>query len=456
MISYLFYFIITIGVLVFIHEFGHFIAAKWMKMRVEVFSLGFGYRLVGWNKVKGLTFGNMKDDEDLGDNTDYRLSLIPLGGYVKISGMIDESLDQKNLSSEPQPWEYRSKKPLAKIFVISAGVLMNLLLAYFIFFYNNAFIGKVVINTTQIGRIPETSAAYGTGLQENDVILEINNQKVNNWEEVIKNIFVNTQGKDVTFLVKRDEKVEKITVKREKIPSDPSQKLFLVPAKTKAFIADVMKGGSAQKSGLQAGDILLSINDTLVLNSQQAVSMIKNKINKKIDIKVLRNKDTLLFQPMTNEDGKIGIAINEIYDGPVTQYKYSIGEAAIKSFANIYEYTALTFTMLGKVFKGDIKFQNAFGGPIKIAQFATKSAEGGIVSFLSFLALLSLSLAIINILPIPGLDGGHIVIEIIEAVIRRELPVKAKLFIQQIGMGILLLLMVVVIYYDVISTFFKK
>lgn len=454
--SYIWYFVLTIAVLVFIHEFGHFIAAKLMKMRVEMFSLGFGYRLLGWNRKTGFSFGNLKDDIELGDDTDYRISVVPLGGYVKIAGMVDENLDTKNLASEPQPWEYRAKKPLAKIFVISAGVLMNLLLAYFVFFYNNAFVGKLVLQDTKIGTIYKESAAYGTGLKENDQILAVNGIKVSNWEQVIKHIFLTTQGSDVELDINRNGENIKITIPRNKIPSDPTKKLFIIPANMKPVVANIMDKSPAQNAGLQAGDILISINDTLITSSQQTVAMISSKIEKKLKIKVLRQKDTVEVYPVTNKDGKIGIAINEVYTGPTELVKYGFFESFIKAGQNIVEYTYLTFNMLGKVIRGHIKFENAFGGPIKIAQFATKSAESGFNSFLNFLALLSLSLAIINILPIPALDGGHLVIEIIEAIIRRELPVKTKIVIQNVGMGLLLLLMAFVIYSDIVTTFFKK
>ncbi len=454
--SYIWYFVVTIGVLVFIHEFGHFIAAKLMKMRVEVFSLGFGFRLLGWNKITGLTFGNLPKDLDLEDDTDYRISIVPLGGYVKIAGMVDENLDTKNLSSEPKPWEYRAKKPLAKIFVISAGVLMNLLLAYFVFFYNNAFVGKLVLQDTKIGKIYQESAAYGTGLQENDQILAVNGIKVNNWEQLLKHIFITTQGSDLELEVKRNNEQLTIKIPRNKIPADPTKKLFIIPANMKPIVANVLENSPASKAGLKPGDIIISINDTIITSSQQTVAMISSKINKLVNIKIAREKDTLIISPTTNSEGKIGIAINEIYTGPTEYLKYGIFESIIKGAENIVEYTYLTFNMLGKVVRGNIKFENAFGGPIKIAQFATKSAESGFNSFLNFLALLSLSLAIINILPIPALDGGHLIIEIIEAIIKREIPIKTKIVIQNVGMGLLLLLMAFVIYSDIVTTFFRK
>ncbi|MBP9212832.1 MAG: site-2 protease family protein, partial [Bacteroidetes bacterium] len=128
-ISTILYFLITIGILVFVHELGHFLAAIACGMRAEVFAIGMGNRVFGWNKVTGFTFGKLKEDLELNDHTDYRVSAFPIGGYVKISGMIDESLDTELAASEPKPWEYRSKPVWQRMIVISAGVIMNILLA---------------------------------------------------------------------------------------------------------------------------------------------------------------------------------------------------------------------------------------------------------------------------------------------------------------------------------------
>lgn len=123
--DYIIYFLITISILVFVHEFGHFAAAKLSKMRTDVFAIGFGKRLIGWNKINGLTFGDLPKDYDGQGNTDYRICLLPLGGYVKIAGMVDESFDTEFANAEPQPYEFRSKPTILKLFVITAGVLMN-------------------------------------------------------------------------------------------------------------------------------------------------------------------------------------------------------------------------------------------------------------------------------------------------------------------------------------------
>ncbi len=163
--DYIIYFAITIGVLVFVHEFGHFIAAKLCGMRAEVFAIGFGKRLFGWNKLTGFTFGDLPKDFDGQGHTDYRLSLLPLGGYVKISGMVDESFDTEFADKEPQPYEFRARPTWQKIIVITAGVLMNLLLALVVFGAINFFNGKAITKTTSIGYVIPNSAADSAGFE---------------------------------------------------------------------------------------------------------------------------------------------------------------------------------------------------------------------------------------------------------------------------------------------------
>jgi len=177
-VNTIFYFLIVIGILVFIHEFGHFIAARSCGMRAEIFAFGMGFRLFGYNKINGFTFGKLDETLDLGDHTDYRVCAFPIGGFVKVSGMIDESMDKEFIKSEPKPWEYRSKPVWKRIIVITAGVLMNIFLAFLIFYYINFVKGKSLIDTTTIGYVQKNSISQETGLKAGDKILSINNKEI--------------------------------------------------------------------------------------------------------------------------------------------------------------------------------------------------------------------------------------------------------------------------------------
>jgi len=201
----LFYFIVTIFVLVSVHEFGHFIAARLFGMWVPVYSIGMGRRLFGWNKINGFTFNNLPEDIEnkLGANTDYRLSLLPIGGYAKIAGMIDETQTEE-LKGSPQPWEFRSKSWWKKSIVICAGVILNFLLAGAIFIGIKYSQGKEIIETTKIGYVRQASLSAKLGVQAGDKIVAINNHPVNDWGALRQEVYFENIGSDFKMLVDRD------------------------------------------------------------------------------------------------------------------------------------------------------------------------------------------------------------------------------------------------------------
>ncbi|MDT3695578.1 MAG: RIP metalloprotease RseP [Ignavibacterium sp.] len=449
--DYIIYFAITIGILVFIHEFGHFAAAKLCGMRADVFAIGFGKRLFGWNRKSGFSFGELPKDFDGEGNTDYRLSLLPLGGYVKIAGMVDESMDTSFVEKEPQPYEFRAKPLWAKIFVITAGVFMNLMLSWIIFWGAIFFHGKPITPTTTIAFVEEGSPAALSGFQSGDKILSINGKQINNWEELRSNIFINTIGENLNVKLERNGKTENLLIDRKLIPEDESISQYLIPQGEKPGIGDVLKDSPAEKSGLQTGDILLSLNGTPLYSTKQATELISANKGKEIQLVVKRKSEEINIAVTPGEDSKIGVVLFTTLMGETKMQTYGAFESIYYGWKDIEKLTALTFQMIGKVFSGNIEVKKAFGGPIKIAQIAAKSADSGIASFLYFLALLSLSLAILNIMPFPVLDGGHLVMIIIEAIIKREIPIKIKAAIQNTGLVLLLLLMAFIIYNDIIS-----
>ena len=449
--DYIIYFIITIGILVFVHEFGHFAAAKISKMRVDIFAIGFGKRLFGWNKLTGFTFGDLPKDFDGQGNTDYRLSLLPLGGYVKIAGMVDESFDTQFANSEPKPYEFRAKKTLPKLFVITAGVMMNLTLTILIFWGINFFKGKDIPQTTTIAEVDSGSPAQQIGFQSYDKILSINGTDVKDWEGIINNLLINNQSADAIVKIDRSGSAISLDLPRKFITANSQKGFFLFPAPAQPIVMDVMKNSPAEDAGIKSGDVIVSINGITIQKRVQINEIISSNKEKKFPIVLLRDKDTIHTAVKTGVDGKIGISHAMIYSGEIEYRTYSFFGSVTHAFTDAWKFTALTFSMLKNVVTGKIAFNQAFGGPVKIAQYAVKSADTGPSSFLLFLAMLSLSLAIINILPFPVLDGGHFVIILIEGIFKRELPIKVKIAIQNTGFVILLLLMAFIIYSDIIS-----
>lgn len=449
--DYIIYFAITIGILVFVHEFGHFAAAKLCGMRADVFAIGFGKRLFGWNKIKGFTFGELPKDFDGQGNTDYRLCLLPLGGYVKIAGMVDESMDVEFADREPKPYEFRAKPTWMKVVVITAGVIMNLALAWIIFWGRNYLQEKPITKTTTIGYVIPESAADSIGFKPGDKVLTINGKIVNSWEELNQELFINTIGEDLSLQIERQGDIETIAFSRTMIPEEAADRFLLPEGLTRPTINEVMENSPAEMAGILPGDVFLKLNNDPVYTSYQATEIIRSNQEKSIDVLIAREKDTLNIAVTPGSDGIIGIAIGERFTGEIEYQTYGFFESIYYGWLDIKMMTELTFRMLGKVIGGDIEFGKAFGGPVKIAQFAARSADSGIVSFLYFLALLSLSLAIINILPFPVLDGGHLIIILIEGITKKEIPVKVKIAIQNTGFVILLLLMAFIIYNDILT-----
>lgn len=448
--EYVIYFAITIGILVFIHEFGHFIAAKACGMRADVFAIGFGKRLFGWNKINGFSFGDLPKDFDGGGHTDYRLSLLPLGGYVKIAGMVDESFDTEFADKAPEPYEFRARPVYQKVIVITAGVAMNLLLAVMVFWGSNFFQGKQIVKTTTIGYVEPGSKADSAGFKTDDKILSVNGQAVKDWEDVGTAIFINTLGEDLSVKMERDGKTTQLNIPRSRIP-DGSKGSFLIPTGIRAQVGDVLKDSPAMKAGVKPGDILLSLNNIPLYSAEETINIVGKNKNKNIPLDVLRGKDTLNLSVTPSSEGLIGIQIGQSFTGPVEYKTFGFFESFGRGWDQIVNLTELTFTMINKVIGGKIAFGKAFGGPVRIAEFAAQSAETGIATFLNFLAYLSLTLAIINILPFPVLDGGHLVIILIEGIFKREIPIKLKIAIQNVGFVILMLLMAFIIYNDLIN-----
>lgn len=449
--EYVIYFAITIGILVFVHEFGHFAAAKLTGMRADVFAIGFGKRLFGWNRISGFSFGELPKDFDGMGNTDYRLCLLPLGGYVKIAGMVDESFDTEFADKEPQPYEFRAKSMWKKIIVITAGVIMNLLLALLIFWGVNFFQGKQIITTTRVGYVEPGSAIDSLGFQVNDKILSINGKPVENWDDVRQDIFVNTIGQDVNVKLQRDHQTKTITIPRKVIPENETESHFLIPEGFQPAIGEVTKDSPAEKAGIKEGDVFLRLNGHKIYSVQQTIEIISGHKNTTMPLVVKRGQDTVQLSVTPDASGLIGVGLVTNPDAPVEFQTYGFFDSFYYGWLDIVRVTDLTFNMVGKVIGGQVAFGKAFGGPVKIAQLAAKSADTGFLNFLFFLALLSLSLAIINIMPFPVLDGGHLIIILIEGITKREIPIKVKVAIQNTGFVILLVLMAFIIYNDIVN-----
>ncbi|MCX6150679.1 MAG: RIP metalloprotease RseP [Ignavibacteriales bacterium] len=449
--NYIIYFLITIVIIVFVHEFGHFVTAKLTGMRVDIFTIGFGKRLFGWNKLNGFTFGDLPEDWDGQGNTDYRLSLLPLGGYVKIAGMVDESFDIKFADKKPEPYEFRSKSTWKKVIVICGGVTMNLLLAFLVFWAVNFFQPKQYVKTTTVGYVAENTPVQKAGFEKGDKLISINDEPVIFWDDVYTKLFINNIGKDINVNLERNGEIKNLSIPRNSFSPDMKKGLMIFPTGFKVFIGSVIKNTPAEQAGLKAGDVFLKINNIPIYKDVQISNIISSNKEKQLPMVLLRDKDTIQIAVTPDKTGKIGIGFGEQFTGKVEYKSYGFFKSFWFGITDIGKYTELTFSMLKNVIAGNVAFSSAFGGPVKIAQFAAKSADTGFSAFIYFLAMLSLSLAILNILPFPVLDGGHLVIILVEGIIKKEIPIKIKMAIQNTGFVLLILLMAFIIYNDLIS-----
>ena len=439
-IETIFYFIVTLGVLVFVHEFGHFLAAKFCGMRVDRFSIGFPPRAFG---------------KQIGE-TDYCVSWIPIGGYVKIAGMIDESFDTEYLSRSPEPWEYRSKPIWQRMIVISAGVIMNLLLAVAIFWGINYTQGKSVRQTTEVGYVVDNSEAARGGLLVGDKIAQINGATVSHWDQILNLVYIKNMGSDITFTVLRDGRELPLFFPRASIP-EPTDKSFevtfgILPSQMEIAIGTVEPGKPADKLGLKPRDIILSLNGIPVrYNDQQVKEIVQSNAGKPLVIEWRRGEEVLSGTTLPTEDGRIGISFGLVYTGPVIRVEYSLLEAFPEGMKDIVNYSKLSLQQIWQIVTGKRPFAESVSGPVKIAQLAIQTAELGLVTYLGFMALLSISLAILNILPFPALDGGHLLFLVYEGIFRREIPVKIKMGLQKAGFVLLIAFMAFVVYNDIIN-----
>ncbi len=449
----LFYFIITIFALVSVHEFGHFIAARIFGMQVPIYSIGMGRRLFGWNKHNGFTFGPLTEEFEnkLGAHTDYRLSLLPIGGYAKIAGMIDETQTEA-LPPEPQPWEFRSKSWWKKSIVISAGVVMNFILAGAIFIGIKYSEGKEIWETTTISYVGQSSVSAKLGVHAHDKVVSINNKPITNWQDLQEEAFLEQLDRDFTMTVERDGKLVDFHYNSKDLGTDDPLKNFgLVPEGYGGTrIQTVVASTPADRIHLQKGDVITKVNDVPIESETALVDNISAHPKQEVTLTWKRNGQEMTSKVTPDESGHIGVNHGPgPFQGKVRKVEYSIFQAVPVGISELIRQTKLYLKGIGMLISGKIDVSKNVGGPIKIAQFAGQAAEGGASSFFGFMAILSLSLAFLNILPIPALDGGHLIIILIEAVLGRELSQGFKMGFQKVGVTILLLLMAFMVFNDI-------
>jgi regulator of sigma E protease len=441
----LFFFIVAIAILVVVHEFGHFWVARRCGVKVLTFSVGFGPVL--WSRKAA-------------DGTEYAISAIPLGGFVKM-------LDEREAAVAPEELSYAfNRKPLlARVAIVLAGPLANLIFAFFAYWL--VFMIGISGFKPVVGGIVTDSIAAHAGLQMGDEITAINSEQTLIWNQVAKQLFLMAEeGGEVELDFHRGTssyatnftlpsiKLEKSTNVLTEIGIEPERPVI------KPIIGKVVANSAAQKSGLQAADELISANGERLDRWRSWVELIQNSAGKQIRVEYQRANATnfVVLTPDTNEKGQgfIGIVVDhkasDVPKSLIAKVKFSPVEAAKKAIVETVQFSWLTITGIWGMLTGTISLDN-IGGPISIAEIAGASAENGLISFLQVLAIISISLGVLNLLPIPVLDGGHLVFYLIEAIKGSPLSAEAQANAQQVGMFMIFSLMFLAFFNDLTRLF---
>jgi len=425
-------------ILVFFHELGHFLAAKLFGMRVERFSLGFPPRIWGFKKGE----------------TDYCIGATPLGGYVKISGMIDESMDTEHLDEEIKPWEYRAKPVWQRMIVITAGVIFNMILAVIIYAGITFTSGetKVTLESVENIYVEEGSVAAVTGFQTGDKIVGVNGERPEFFNELFSPVHLTSDN--LTYTVLRNGKEVTVAIPDSALDQMNKQGFLSLANAFSSEISNTVEGSPAHKAGLQSGDKIVSINGNRVNYWLQVMKEI-DASEDTVALQVARNTDTLAFKVPLSADGTVGI-YQPLPDEEFEIQQFTYGLAT--SLGIGVKRTEDTFTGIiqgfSKMFSGSISVRDNLGGPVAIASVTKEATDrGGAIGFWNITAFLSVTLAIMNILPIPVLDGGHLMFLIYEGITRREPSPKVRMAMQQIGFLLIIALFIFVTFNDIIRQF---
>jgi regulator of sigma E protease len=426
-------FVIVLGVLIFIHELGHFLVAKFSGVGVEKFSLGFGPRIVGFTRGE----------------TEYRISLLPLGGYVK---MVGESTGEE-ISEEDKRRSFSHKPVSVRAAIVAAGPAMNLVLAAVlipVIFMIGMNIPAFLEKPSVIGYVVPGEPAYEAGLRPGDLIESVDGKETPKWEDLLAALALNP-GKTIEIDARRASELVKTQITPGTSEDTGAGYGGMYPPMP-AVISEVSPGYPAADAGLKPGDTILAVDGHSISHWAELEELIHKSGGKKTFL-IGRGEETLTFEitPKYNEEAKVHLVGISRKDEQVLR-RYGFFESIEKGLSTAADMTVKLFVVLKGLVVGKYSLKT-LGGPIMIAQVAGKAAATGLSELLYLVAFLSLQLGIINLFPIPVLDGGHILFFGIEAAKGRPLSEKFMTIAQQIGVVLLIGLMVLVTYNDLFRIF---
>ncbi len=438
-------FIVAIGLLVAVHEYGHFWVARRMGVKVLRYSIGFGGKLWGRTSPKS--------------GTEYWLSAIPLGGYVK---MLDER--EGPVAESEKQFAFNRQHPARRIAIVAAGPAVNFLFA--VAAYWLVFVVGVAGIKPIIGAVPADSLAADAGLSRGDAIVAVDDSETGNWQDLRLTLLergLDAEPVTLTVLTAEGNR-QTVPLDLRNVPAEPDElfeRLGVTPYQPPAtpVIVDTLSESPAASAGLESGDRVLAVDDQPMTHPQALVDWIRAHPGEQATLTIERGESTFTRSvklARIEEDGqtigRLGAQVGvdrAAWEGMRTVRQLGPLQAVPAAVVKTWDISALTVRLMARMLTGDVSWRN-ISGPIQIADYAGQTASIGLEAFVSFLALISVSLAVINLLPIPVLDGGHLLYYSIEWIRGRPLSDAVQAAGQQLGMVALLMLMSLAFYNDIL------
>ena len=434
----IFQFILSISILVVLHELGHFLPAKWFKCRIEKFYLFFD----PWFSLVKKKIGE----------TEYGIGWLPFGGYVKIAGMVDESMDTEQLKKPAEPWEFRSKPAWQRLIIMMGGVTVNFFLAWLIYSSLSYFKGESYHDLSKFENgISVTESGQKMGLKNGDVILKIDGKSAERMETTTINMLfadevtVLRNGQEVTFPV--DENGVAAVLNQDGPKGYFTTRLPIV-------IGSITPKGNAEIAGLQKGDQIVGINNVKVGYFDELSPVLNQNKDKNVTIEVIRNNVPQNVEVKVSKEGKLGFGLDtklaeSKYNATATKKEYSLAESIPRGFTRTIDVLTMQIKQFKIVFNTTTKGYQKVSGPIGIIKQMPETINWEF--FWSFTAMFSVWLAFLNLIPIPGLDGGHVVFTLWEMITGKPVPQKVLENAQMVGVIFLLGLMVLIFGNDIVK-----